>query len=299
MNYKNLVRKAVASAALILAPYTAPATVIQTGSVSVAAPLRGVSVDASNVRGSTTNITFVYDLNLANGSSHSNPSDVIDIATGTSANSQTSRLLFNGTLGLYNNASPSTLVSSVTGLGSLGLGVGGAVNNGSTTYQTFLDNAGNFKLVDFGTQTASTQWTLPSIAGSTITGLDTFLRPGGTVGDLNDYATMITRANGTLTFFNVATGAQLGSTITLPSLSGFGFMTDGALDTSSWTLYGSFNNSGTGYINSYSFSDIRSDLQVVKTPDSGSTLLLAGIAAAGLAFATRKKRSESLDAKLR
>ena len=176
---------------------------------TVGTPLQGVSVDSANVRGAGTASTFVYDPALTNlVRTTSNDGSVVDLASGPERDTQTAELYMSGGVSLFTN-SPRSLVDGASASG-VSLGIGAAVKNGATLLTPYLNQNGQVVLVDFPGNTSTPLWTLASTEG--VTGLDTFLRPGGEEGVLGDYAAAVAYADGTVRIFNLATGAQLGAT---------------------------------------------------------------------------------------
>ncbi|HLP80236.1 MAG TPA: hypothetical protein VK158_06360, partial [Acidobacteriota bacterium] len=173
MSLTKILRNAVPSAALLLGAYTAnaqtsPKTVIADDLIAwTALPLQGVSVDANKVRAVGNGTTYNYDLALTTGTTNINSGNVTDLATGLSTNEQTTQQFGTGGIYGYNNTQPTLPVLTYNGPAN-SLGVGGAtkevVGKGKTTstavYQTFLDNNGTFKLLQFSTGTATPKWTL-------------------------------------------------------------------------------------------------------------------------------------------
>lgn len=268
----------------------AQTTLSQVASASTLnSPHWGVSVDGTTVRAAGSGTTvFQFDMALAPLANSGGVGQVSDLATGTARTTQTVQFSnsVSPNLSLYQNAGLST---QLPGFGynapSASLGVGAAIDVGGQTYTTLLTNLGEFRLIELSTQAASTLWTLPSTTN--VTGLDTFLRPGGTAGILSHYAAAVSYSTGIIRLFDAASGASLGGDYVVQAAVLVGSLTDVAYDPGTQRLYASFDDNGElGSVRSYDFSPYVSAIAI---PEPSTYAALVGLIALG-ATCWRRRR---------
>ena len=175
-------------------------------------------------------------------------------------------------------------------------GVGAAVRDGNTTYFPFVTGIGDFRLVELklGPVVHDPLWTLPSMLVGInglpvrVTGLDAFLRPGGTEGVLDDYAAVVSYSDGTARFFTLTTGAQIGPTFTFNGLSLFGTLTDIAFDPGTHDLFASFDDgTAVGYLVRYQFESYAGSTLAI--PEPSTYAVLAGFSALAVVWSRKRK----------
>jgi hypothetical protein len=170
--------------------------------------------------------------------------------------------------------------------GALGLGSLGA---GLVPFVTSTGEVRSFTYADGSTNAA---WgTLPSaVMSEGVGGVDSFLRPGGVAGNSGDYALAVVTHLGRLRFYDLTTGALLGTDYYTLNTEYSGY-SDVAYDPEAHKLYTVFSipGSGLGGAERYDFTGYAGTLAAAPIPEPAGAAMLLGVASLLLASLRRRR----------